>query len=172
MALGLDVWGVRHFFFFVEPGNVIIRQLHEGVQRDNVVNIHGHTARLRALGDAVQFVLVFGIDVRPQHIVRGFAEEIPIALGIVRVFELHGRERILDLGREQIAVLVADVIRRAGEMHVGPAAAFKSVRADEARIAPSGPARCRDRGRNHFVAAEQHVRRNEAEAECKRQHER
>ncbi len=58
----------------------------------------------------------------------GAAEKFPVALRDVRHLQADGGECVANFGREQIAVLVADIVRRAFEVDVNPAAAFEAVR--------------------------------------------
>ena len=60
---------------------------------------------LQAVCDALQFLLIFEINVRPQNVLRSLAVEIPFALGAMDVLQLNGPESVLDFGREQISVL-------------------------------------------------------------------
>ena len=72
--------------------------------------------RLHAVGNALKFLLIFGVDVRPEHLARGLAKELPVALGLVRVEKLDRLKRVGNLGREQIAMLKSDVGGRTFEM--------------------------------------------------------
>ena len=42
---------------------------------------------IEAVGDALEFLLILGIDVRPKNFARGLAEKGPVALGAMRVLE-------------------------------------------------------------------------------------
>src|SRR2546426_7440908 len=86
----------RHLVALVVPGHVITGQLLEGVEGHNIVHIKRAAAGAQAVHNALQFLLIFGINFRPEHVVRGFAEEIPIALGGMRYAELHGRKGAFD----------------------------------------------------------------------------
>ena len=118
----------------VVPGHVVARQFLEGVERHKIIDVHGDAARPEALDDPLEFLLVFGVDPRPEHLAGGLAEELPIALRVVRVDQLDRLKRVGDLGREQIAVLEPDASGRSFEVDVNPPAAFKAVRASETRV--------------------------------------
>jgi hypothetical protein len=77
----------------------------------------------------LQFLLVFLVDMRPQDVLRRGTIEVPIALGAVDVLELHDSEAVLDFRRQQISVLVANVGRRAFQMHIDPAATLEAISA-------------------------------------------
>src|SRR5258708_25263100 len=89
---------------------------------------------LHAVGNALQFPLIFSVDVRPENFPSGLAKEIPIALGLVGVEELDRFEGIGNFRSEQIAVLEADVGRRAFEVDIGPTALLEAVSVFEAGI--------------------------------------
>ena len=82
---------------------------------------------LRALGDGRQLLLVFGVDVRPEHVLRGVAEELPVAPGRMSAFEFEDLECVGDLCGEQISVLEADLLRSSLQMHKGPARAMEGI---------------------------------------------
>ena len=86
------------FFVLVEPGHVVLRQFDAAVQGDDVPDIELDSFRLDAFGDAFQFLLIFGIDVRPEHLAAGLAEELPIALGVVCTFKLDDPDHVVDFG--------------------------------------------------------------------------
>ena len=118
---------LRGFLLLVQPWHVVVRHFFERVERDDVVHVEIDAVRFHPVGDALQFLLVFGVDVRPEHLAGGGAEELPVALGLVRVEELDGFERVGDFRREKVAVLKADVGGRAFEMNVGPSALLEAI---------------------------------------------
>ncbi len=83
--------------------------------------------RLHSVGNALQFLLIFGVNVRPKHLPRGGAEEFPIALRLVRVEQLDRLKRVGNFGREQISVLKANVRGRALQVHISPATLLETV---------------------------------------------
>ncbi len=82
---------------------------------------------------------------RPKHVLRCVAEEIPIVLRGVGVFEFHRREGVLNLRREQVAMLIPDLVRRALQVDVGPAALLKAVSTGEAGVCRGHSSRWRVR---------------------------
>ena len=66
---------------------------------------------------------------------RGAAEEIPVALGSVRHFHTHSGKCVRNFRREQVAMLVADVVRRAFQVDVNPASTFEPIRFCQNRVA-------------------------------------
>ena len=106
-AASLGFFG--RFVLLVEPGHVVVQHFFERVQGDDVVQVEIDAVGFHAVGDALQFLLVFRIDVRPEHLAGSFAVELPVTLGLVRVIQLDGLEGVGDFGSEQVAVLVADV---------------------------------------------------------------
>ena len=82
----------------VQPGHVVLRQLDASVQRHNIPHVQLHAFRLHPFGNALQLLLVLGVNVRPQHLAPGLAEKIPIARGVVRGFKLDYPHQVLDLG--------------------------------------------------------------------------
>ena len=69
------------FCALIQPRHVVVRNLFECIERDDVVDIKIDAVRLHAIGNALQFLLILGVDVRPEHLARGLAKELPIALG-------------------------------------------------------------------------------------------
>ncbi len=90
--------------------------------------------RLHAVGNALQFLLVLGVNVRPEHLACGLAEELPIALRLVRVEKLDRFERIGNFGGQQIPMLEPDVRGRTFQMNVGPAGLLEAIGFLQARI--------------------------------------
>ena len=82
---------------------------------------------VESVGDALKFLLILGIDMRPENFARGLAEERPVTLGATSVFELDGVEGVGNFGCEEISVLVADFGGRTLEMDVDPLVAFEAV---------------------------------------------
>jgi hypothetical protein len=95
----------------------------------------------QAVSDALQLLLIFGVNLRPENGLRHVAIEIPLALGAVRVAELDGIEAVLNFGRQKIAMLIPDVCGRALEVDVNPLAALEAV----GRLQPGGIALARSR---------------------------
>ena len=69
--------------------------------------------RLQALRNALQFLLVLGVEVRPQHILCRVTKEAPFALGVLRRFHLVHLHVVFNLSRQQVTMLKADLLRRA-----------------------------------------------------------
>jgi hypothetical protein len=72
--------------------------------------------------------------VRPKNFSRRFAEELPIPPCIVCIDEADRPDGILDLGGQQIAVLITDVARRSFQVNVDPSAPFETIRLSQARV--------------------------------------
>src|SRR5256886_11278694 len=100
----------------------VIAPLLGGVHGDNVPEIHFYAARRNAIRDALQFVAIFPIDVRPHNVFGGVAEKIPILAIVVREFELVDVFEIGDFRGKKIAVLVANLRGRALQVDEGPTA--------------------------------------------------
>ena len=64
--------GAASFGFFadllllVQPGHVVVRHLLESVERHDVIHIEIDAMGLHSVRDPLQFLLIFGIDVRPS----------------------------------------------------------------------------------------------------------
>ena len=69
-----------HLMLRVVPGDVIVRQLLEGVQRDDVVNPQRDASGFDPFDDALQFFLVLRVNLRPEHFAGRCAEKLPAAL--------------------------------------------------------------------------------------------
>ena len=65
---------------FVQPRNVVIRKLFKRVQSNDVINVEIHTVSLYTVGNSLQFLLILGVDMQPQHLAGSLAKELPIAL--------------------------------------------------------------------------------------------
>src|SRR5581483_5124182 len=100
---------------------VVVAPFERGVESDNVPEIDVGSVGFGAIGDALQFFAIFLVDVRPYHVLRRIAEERPVLLVIVLRFKLKDGKHVLDFLREQIAVLVADLVGRALKVDEGPA---------------------------------------------------
>ena len=90
--------------------------------------------RLQALADSLEFLLVFLIDLRPKHFVRGLAEETPILFGAVRVLELYGLKGVRDLRGQQVTVLEPDLAGRSLQVNINPTAFLEAVGRFQARV--------------------------------------
>ena len=86
-----------------------------------------HLPGREAVRDPLQLGLIFGIDLGPEHLASRAPEKFPVAAGAVRQFQPNHTEEVRDLGGEQVAVLVADIVGRAFEVDVTPPAALESV---------------------------------------------
>lgn len=90
------------------------------VDADDVPDVDLHTVRRSAVCNALQLFPVLLFDVGPHHVLGGVAKERPVLVVVVLRFEHHHLQRVFDLGREKIAILKSDVMRRALKMHVSP----------------------------------------------------
>ena len=109
----------------IKPGNVIAGYFQRGVQRDDVVEISFHALGVHAIDDALKFLAIFLFNFGPQNVARGFAEEIPVASGLVGNVDPICIQHVFDVMREPVAMLEADLQRRAFGVNVNPAAAIE-----------------------------------------------
>ena len=93
--------------------------------------------RLHAIGNALQLLLILGVNVRPKHLARRLAKKFPVALRLVRIEKLDGFERIGNLGSQQKPMLVADFRRRPFQVNVSPSALLEAVSLLQPRIGRS-----------------------------------
>src|SRR5271165_3618811 len=82
---------------------------------------------LQAVGNALQLLLVFEINVRPQDDLRSLAIEIPAALGATYIPQLNRLKPVVDLRREQVSVLIANISRRSFELDEHPPVALETL---------------------------------------------
>ncbi len=94
---------------------------------------------MKSLGDALQFLLVLGFNMRPQYVLRLIAVEAPFALGVVRRLDLVDVDIVFDLAGQQTPVLESDLLRRALEVDVGPAALVELVGAMKTSVLRGSP---------------------------------
>jgi hypothetical protein len=106
-------------------------------------------------------LLIFKIDVRPEHLTCRFPVKLPIPFCVVQNIELNGLKRVLNLRGEQVSMLVPNLGRGTLEMNVRPAALLESVGVLEAGIGrspclggtPMDERTDEDREQNHGAAA-------------------
>src|SRR5207302_1440230 len=84
--------------------------------------------------DAVDLALVFGVDFRPENFLRSLAVKVPIAPGFVQQERFSDAQEIARFFRQQITVLVANLLRRAFEMNVNPAVAVEAIASLQASV--------------------------------------
>ena len=80
--------------------------------------------RLQSFDYAGQFLAVLRLDVRPEDLLRGLAEEGPVLLLVVRQLGGDLFVVVLNLGGQQVAVLEADLGGRAFQVDLDPAVAL------------------------------------------------
>jgi hypothetical protein len=100
VARRLQLRILRRLLLFRQPRQVIIRYFFERVQGDDVPHIEIYTLRLDAVSNPLQFLLILGIDMRPEHVPRRIAKELPISSGLVGIKELDGLKRVGNLGSQ------------------------------------------------------------------------
>ncbi len=84
---------------------------------------------LHAIGNALQFLLIFGIDMRPQHLSRSRAEEFPIALCLMHVEQLDRLKRISNFRREKYTSARKPISNGdRADMYICPSALLKAIR--------------------------------------------
>src|ERR1700679_1606161 len=71
---------------------------------------------------------------RPQHTLSRLAKETPRPLVLVRSRHRVDMNVVLDLARQQVAVLEPDLLRRPLQMHIGPSALVEFVATLQARV--------------------------------------
>ena len=99
-AVARRVRGWNPALLFVEPRQIIIRKLLERVERDDVPTISFDARVVHSLDDAVEFALIFGIDLRPQDVLRCLAIKVPIALRLVLQEWLCDAQQVFHLFRQ------------------------------------------------------------------------
>ena len=104
------------------------------IQRDNVPQVQRGSLRMQACGNSFQLLLVLGSRCGHRHGLCGVAKEAPLALGLVRRLDVVDIDVVFNLARQQVAVLKADLLRRALQMHIRPSALVELVGAVQARI--------------------------------------
>ena len=112
---------------FIEPGNVVLGKFDSAVQGYDVPDVELDPPGLHALGDGLDLTLIFAVNVRPEHLAASLPEELPVAPGVVGVFELGHLNHVRDLAGKQPAVLIADLFGRPFEMNEGPAAMIDAI---------------------------------------------
>jgi hypothetical protein len=133
-AGGNESCGAGFALLLQEPRDVVVGDLEMGVEGDDVEDINILASGLNAVGDALEFGTVLGVDTGHDLVVGDGAEVRPRFACFVGVFELDGLEVVGDLGGEEVAVLEAYFAWRAFEMDVGPAVFLEGVGVFEAGI--------------------------------------
>jgi len=88
---------------------VIVGNFFEGVEGHDVVDVELRTgAGVQAFRDALEFLLIFGINFGPEHFAGNLAKEGPIALRGAHHTGLDGGKGVLDFLGEHVAMLEAD----------------------------------------------------------------
>src|SRR5262249_50665068 len=90
------------------------------VHYDDVPHVEVDAAGADSISDALHFVAIFLINVRPPDVSCGFAEELPVFAIVVREFEKENFLQVGDFRSEEVTVLEADLFGRAGEAHHRP----------------------------------------------------
>lgn len=98
----------------------VVAPLHRTVHGNDVPQIEFDATSTDAVGDALHFITVFLIDVRPPDVFGGFAEKVPVFAGVVGEFEEKNFLQVGDFGCEEITMLVADLFGRAGQVDDSP----------------------------------------------------
>lgn len=62
-----------------------------------------------ALGNRLEFLLVFWINMFPELVASDIAEEGPSFLGMMGIEKLESGEQVSDFWSEEISVLIADL---------------------------------------------------------------
>ena len=94
---------------------------------DEVIDVHLDAFGLQPLSNAAKLLLIFSVDLRPEDLMRGFAEEVPALLGAVRVLKLDRVKGVSDFRRQQVAVLIAHIRWSALEMDVHPTTLLEAI---------------------------------------------
>ena len=84
---------------------------------------------MQALDDPFQFLLVLGVDVRPEYVLAGLAKKAPVTLDGVRDFDNIDMNIVFDL-----TMLKTDLLWSAFQIHIGPPALVEFVGSLQPRI--------------------------------------
>ena len=106
----------------------VVGQFERAVQRHHVVQVQLRAARpagLRRCRSSPAGTLAGTL--RPQDLARRLAEELPVLASRRGSFRGDDLEGVLDLRRQQVAVLVADIGGRALQVHEDPAVALAAA---------------------------------------------
>jgi len=75
-----------------------------------------------AVGNSLQFIAIFLVNVRPHYVLCGFAKKVPVLATVVSEFEFQNIFEVGDFRGKQIAVLVTNLRGSALHMDKRPAA--------------------------------------------------
>ncbi len=128
-AIAGSHWTAADFvLLLVEPRDVVLRSFEECVEGDDVPEIDvADAVSVQAVGDALEFLPILWLDVRPVDVLRRIAEELPTASGTVGVVEAGDAEGLLDLRGEEVAMLESDLVGRSVEMDVDPVRTLETI---------------------------------------------
>src|ERR1700687_1787793 len=105
---------------FIELRN-IVAPLHSRIKRDHVPEVEANPVGVGAIDNSLHFLAVLRIHLRPQHILAGFSNAIPVLAGIVSKFELVHLLEILNFWRQQVSMLEANLRWSTLEVNYCPA---------------------------------------------------
>src|SRR5262249_58234877 len=116
-------------FLRVEPRDIVTRQLFHGVERNYVPTIGLDARGSKSRDNAVNLLLVFTVDLRPEYVPRGLPIEFPVPLRHVLIEGPGDSKQIFDFRRQQIPVLVSYRGWRAFQVNVYPSVVLESITA-------------------------------------------
>jgi hypothetical protein len=90
--------------------------------------------RLHTVGNALQFLSVLEVNVRPKRFARRLAEKFPVTPRLPRVKKFNGFEPVGNLRRQQIPVLEADFPRCAFQVNISPASILEAIGLGQNRV--------------------------------------
>ncbi len=100
----------------------VVRPLFRRVQGDDIPDVMLDPARVQPVRDPLHFVAILLLDVRPQHCpARPCGKRPSPSCCHASVPAAITFEPVLDLGRQQHAMLITDLRRRSFQMHIRPA---------------------------------------------------
>ena len=118
----------------IKPGHIVIGQFLQRVERDNVPAIGFDSGVVQSQHDAVDLALVFRVDLWPENFLRGLAVKIPIAFGLMQQKRFRDAQEIARLFRQQVTVLITNLLRRAFKVNVNPSVAVEAITSLQASI--------------------------------------
>ena len=143
---GAAMLGHRRWRSLYSVSLVILRNVIAPFQRrvhgDHVPQVQLHALGARSIRNALQLLAILVFNARPHHLLRRRAEELPVLLVVVGQLQLEHLERVVNLRRQQVSVLVAHLPRSSLQVNVGPTVL--------GRLAISALQRCRVRGRSRL----------------------
>ena len=118
----------------IKPRDVVVGKFLDRVERNDVPAVGFDLRIVQPAHNSIDFALILGINFRPQDVPRNFPIELPVVFRLVMQERFDDSEKVLGLFRQQMAVLIANLFRRAFEVHVDPAITIEAVAASHSII--------------------------------------